>query len=385
MLLGVTACGGSSSSGEGEGCESTDEVLLWGGTQWQELAQAVAENASSCAEYYISVPPQDSDKTKLRPSGEFARIRELAGNVHPVAEIRFASEAGWREWAEAKEVSFYDAGVEARRRMAEAGLDVQAGEVWVLNELDADVRENVPGRRDEVLEFLRGLYEGGDDLPDARGAVFDLGGWAGDTDLEAYKASLEEWLQDGEFWGSLDDYVDFFAEEVYPSPQTWGVAGAPLEERAEHLQDFFYHVTTLAEAGPETVKPAREFLHRTYVPLANAAWPHAAIGETHLVSAETMASFVATQVFAMRDYATRERDAVPATVGFAWAPNPLEPSYSDAGRDTVVNRLATAIQSALAPDGEPSAACGAEGQDWCAGDVEGASFDETWKSFSSWD
>jgi hypothetical protein len=377
-LLGLPACGGSSSSAEG--CEDEASVVFWGGTQWVELATALAAEPAECTEYYVTVPPQDADKTKLRGRGAFEEIRALDPHVHPVAEIRFTSEAGWRAWAEKTGTSFYDAGVEARRRMSAAGLDGEAGELWALNELDAEVRENAAGRRDEVREFLRGLYEGGDDLPEARGIVFDLGSFTA-PDVAAYKASLQKWLSDSAFWEDLDQYVDYYAEEVYTGPQAWAVEDASLDERTASLNEFLYHVPALAEAGPESVDAAREFLARTYVPLANAAWPHALIAETNLVSAEEMAAFVSGEVYAMRQKAS-ESDDVPDALGFAWAPNPAEPSYSDAGRDTVLNRLAAAIRDSAS---DSAAACEAEGRDWCDGAVAGAALDERWKAFATWD
>jgi hypothetical protein len=308
-------------------------------------------------------------------------MRALDPRIHPVAEIRFTSEAGWRAWAVEGGATFYEAGVEARRRMAKAGLDAAAGEIWALNELGPDIREGVPGRRDEIREFLRGLHEGAEGMPEARGIVFDIG-VLDVPDVDAYRASLQEWLTDGAFWSDLDEYVDFFAEEVYAGPQDWAAPGASLDERTQSLNDFLYHVRVLAEAGPDEVEPARAFLERTYVPLANAAWPHALIAQTNEVDAETMAEFVSGEVYAMRRYAANG-ETVPDAIGFAWAPNPAEPHYSDAGRDTVLNRLATAIDDALPED--PSAACDAEGQDWCAGELEGASLDDTWKAFATWD
>jgi hypothetical protein len=358
--------------------------VFWGGTQWVELSTALAANRADCTEYYVTVPPQDSDKTRLRSRGAFEEIRALDPNVHPVAEIRFTSEAGWRAWAVENGTSLYEAGVEARRRMEKAGLDVEAGETWALNELGPEVREDVARSREEIREFLRGLYEGAEGMPEARGIVFDLGSF-GVTDLDAYRASLQKWLSDGAFWSELDEYVDFFAEEVYTGPQTWAVAGASLDERTTALNEFLYHVPILAAAGPDEVEPAREFLQRTYVPLANAAWPHALIAETNLVSAESMGQFVSGEVYGMGLYSGDSETVPQKVVGFAWAPNPAEPTYSEAGRDTVLNRLASAIQGALAPDGEPSDACDEDGQDWCAGDVEGASLDERWKAFATWD
>jgi hypothetical protein len=184
--------------------------------------------------------------------------------------------------------------------MAQRGLTVAAGETWALNELSSEVLENEPGRRDEIREFLRGLYDGAPDMPKAGGVVFNLFVPSDLRDAMAYKTSLEAWLTDAVFWGDLDKYVDYFAEEVYASPLNWGVAGASLATRAEYLNDYFFHMTRLAEAGPETVEAARKFFRRTYVPLANAAWPHELIGKTNLVSADTMSQCISTEVYAIR-------------------------------------------------------------------------------------
>lgn len=389
MLVGATACAGSSSSESV--CRVKVDVFFWGGTQWVELAKALAEDPSDCTEYYISIPPQDADKTLLRGRRSFSELRDLGPHIHPVAEIRFTSETGWRSWVVgphprwARGRTFYDAGVEARRRMAQRGLDVAAGETWALNELSSEVLENVPGRRDEIREFLRGLHDGAANMPKARGIVFNIFVPSDIRDATAYKTSLKAWLTDEPFWSDLDGYVDFFAEEVYASPATWGVAGASLETRAEYLNDYFFHMANLAEAAPRTVEAARKFLRRTYVPLANAAWPHASIGETNQISAETMSRFVSTEVYAMRQYAEAHPQAAPqGRIGFAWAPNPAEPRYSEDGRNMILTRLASAIRAA-SEEGTNSV-CGPPDENAsCTGEVEGASLNDAWKIFTSWD
>jgi hypothetical protein len=390
VVFATAACGGSESSASG--CEEPASILFWGGSQWRELSEALARDPAECAEYYVTVPPEDSDKTRLRDAAKFAAIRTLGPHIHPVAEIRFTSETGWRAWVVgphpdfAKGRTFFEAGVEARRRMAESRLDVAAGETWALNELSSEIRENVTGSRDEVREFLRGLHAGDGTGPDARGIVFDFGAALGVDDVEAYKVGLQSWLQDGEFWSAMDDYVDLFAEEVYARPDNWGVAGASLAERAAHLNAYFFHVPALADSGPESVEAAREFLRRAYVPLANAAWPHELIGETNEVSAETMARFVSTEVYAQREYAGDHPESVPpSSIGFGWAPNTAEPSYSDEGRDQLLERLARALRDTMGPKSDPAQACGDSGENtWCSGDVPGASFDEAWAIFTSW-
>jgi hypothetical protein len=394
VLLAATACGGSSSSETGPpGCEAQADAIFWGGVQWVELGQALAKNSSECVEYFISVPPEDNDRSALRDAAAFEEVRSLSPRIHPVAEIRFTGETGWREWVTgphpdfAEGRTFYDAGVEARRRMEQSGLDVENGETWALNELSVEVLEDAPGWRDEVREFMRGLYEGEPGMPKARGIVFNIFVPSDMTDVTAYKASLQAWLEDDAFWSDLDRYVDFFAEEVYPSPLTWGVADASPDTRTEYLHDYLFHMLELADAGPDTAAAAQGFLRSAHVPLANAAWPHEGIGKTNVISAQTMSAFVSSQVDAIRNYPGAQSEDKRHKIGFAWAPNAKEPGYSRKGRDMVLTRLASAIRAAYEeePD-EQIGACGTPGEDdLCAADVEGASLNDAWKAFASWD
>jgi ABC-type glycerol-3-phosphate transport system substrate-binding protein len=57
MLLGATACAGSSSFEAVGDCLVKAKVIFWGGSQWVDLAKALAADPSECAEYYISIPP----------------------------------------------------------------------------------------------------------------------------------------------------------------------------------------------------------------------------------------------------------------------------------------------------------------------------------------
>jgi hypothetical protein len=392
VLLVVTACGGPDTA-ETPGCEAEADAIFWGGVQWIELGQALARESSGCVDYFISVPPTDSDRSALRDAAAFEEVRALGARIHPVAEIRFTGETGWRSWVTgphpefAEGRTFYEAGVEARRRMEQAGLDVEAGETWALNELSTEVLEDDPGWRDSVREFLRGLYEGEPGMPKARGIVFNIFVPSDTGDVSAYKTDLKAWLEDEAFWSDLNEYVDFFAEEVYPSPFTWGVADASFETRTEYLNDYLFHMLALAEAGPDSVETARNFLERAFVPLANASWPHEGIGRTNEISAETMSAFVSAQVDAIRDHDGAQGEEERHRIGFAWAPNPAEPSYTDAGRDTVVARLASAIRAAYEeePDEEMGACGRPDENDLCAADVEGAVLNDAWKTFASWD
>lgn len=325
----------------------------------------------------------------LRPPSTFNAVRALNPRIHPVAEIRFTGPRAWREWVLADPArTFYGGGVKARRRMAQRGLDVTNGETWALNELSTEILEDVPGRREEILEFLRGLYDGLPGMPKARGILFNVFTPSTDTQLAGYKAALRAWLADEPFWRGLDTYVDVFAQEVYASALNWGVAGVPLARRAEYLHDYFFHVTELAEDGPGAIEAARTFLRRTYLPLANASWPHPGIGDTHLISAETMGHFVSTQVYAIRHYANAHPHTAPqGRIGFGWAPNPGDGGYTPEGRDLIRQRLASAIHEAYEQGGNSqTGACGPPGGHvWCRGEVENAWLNDAWKIFESWD
>lgn len=402
-------------------CRLKVDAVFWGGRQPVDLAEAIADDFSQCAEYYITVPPRNNNiRTRLGFCEQFEKIRALSPRIHPVAEIRWTSPSGWRAWVVSPTHpdrprpsvrTFYGAGVEARRRMANlvresgpptpCGLDVTRGETWAFNELTEEILENATvvdgplagkSARAEVLEFMRGLYDGAAGMPKARGIVFNVSPRSDVTDLAAYKEDLQSWLEDGPFWTELDIYADFFGHEVYASSLNWGVAGVPLARRAQYLNDYFHHMTILADAGPEGIAAARDFLRRTYVPLANAAWPHPMIGDTNLLSAEAMSQFISTQVYAVRHYANSHPHASPqGRIGFGWAPIEEfdEHGYTPEGRDLIVARLASAIHEA-SEEGTNSqmGACLSPGEQfWCVGDVvhPKAELNDAWKTFMSWD
>ena len=68
-------------------------------------------------------------------------------------------------WVATNGSSWYEAGVEARRRMAATGYDVSAGDTWALNELSSAVRQGTGNARANMRAFLNGLYDGDGTLP----------------------------------------------------------------------------------------------------------------------------------------------------------------------------------------------------------------------------
>jgi len=375
------------------GCAREVDAVFWGAAQTLQLGQALAANLSPCADYYLSIQPPGANRTQLPPRASFDALRALGPQIHPVADIRWTTPGGWRAWVVGPFPgwvpgrTFYGAGVTARQRMAVAGLDVEAGETWAFNELAPEVVAGEPGARAEVLEFMRGLYDGAPGMPKARGIAFNV--WVASTTdqagVEAYKADLKEWLADEAFWTELDRYVDVFAHEVYISTLSWGVSGATLAKRAKRMNDYFQHLAVLADDAPKEIQAARTFLQRTYLPLANAAWPSSVIGDTHLLqSPDLMSHFVSTQVYALRQFAEAYPGLVPQhLMGFAWAPNTGSPLYTEPGRNQIAARLASAIRDSLVAS--PKDACGVPERIWCEGEVPQAEFDTAWRTFDSWD
>ena len=63
-----------------------------------------------------SLPALAGDKTRLRSPAVFDRLRRLGPRIHPLAEVTLG-QTGWAKWVADGNGSWYDAGVEFRRRM----------------------------------------------------------------------------------------------------------------------------------------------------------------------------------------------------------------------------------------------------------------------------
>ena len=71
--------------------------------------------------------------------------------------------------------TWYQAGVDARRKMATAGFDVGAGDTWAINEVTSAMRRGDGNSRANLREFLRGLYDAGGEGPPTKGVVWVVG------------------------------------------------------------------------------------------------------------------------------------------------------------------------------------------------------------------
>jgi hypothetical protein len=151
-------------------CRLHAEAVFWTASDWLLLANALAQDASPCADYYVSIPPLAADKKGLRVLQDDL-VRALGPRIHPVAEMTLGGATGWANWVTgAPARTWFDAGVEFRRRMADAGYRVDLGETWLLNEFDRSTRrDEAPYTRTAMRELLRGLYDGGGTRPPSPG------------------------------------------------------------------------------------------------------------------------------------------------------------------------------------------------------------------------
>jgi hypothetical protein len=345
-------------------------AVFYAATDWLRLATRLAATASPCAQYFISIPPLVSDKTRPRPN-QAAQIRALGPAFHAAAEINVT---GWTAWVASTGNSWHAAGVEARRRMAAAGYDVSAGDTWALNELTSAVRQGTGNARANMRAFLNGLFEGDGSVAQARGIVFTVGIGQGSTELSVYQARLQDWYEDAGFWADLARTTSDWSQELYGDVRTYAVEGMSPDLRRDALNEYLQHQTAVATAAPANAVAARDFLAGTYSPLANAAWQwDSAFGWTN-VTADVMQDYVSAQTYALRAAGT-------GRFGFAWAPknlSALPPSDFAAQTDAVLVRLAAAIRDSAAA---PASACAGG---WCTRSIAGAAPTTRWRAFAAW-
>ena len=366
------------------GCRPLHAVF-YAATDWLRLATKLAAQASPCAQYSVSIPPLVADKTKPRPDQAW-RVRALGPSFHALAEIHLTA---WQKWVNAGNGSWYQAGVEARRRMAAAGYDVGAGDTWALNELSSAVRRGDGTWRTDVRELMRGLFDAGGEQPPTRGVVFVVGVGQRVTSVATYKARLQEWLQDGAFWVDMNAYVSDWAQEVYGDVRSYAAPGSSVIQRRDTLTDYLEHPDLLATAGGAVSGTASALFSQTASPLGSAAWQWDGSFGWTLVDAPLMQQFVSAQVYAMRSHDASSGQPEDRW-GFAWAPRnpgsvPKNEFASAAG--AVLDRLGAAIRDSGAdsPTDPGVLACGPAGQNlWCGGDLSGAALTPSWATFRAW-
>ena len=404
-------------------CRLRNEVFFWTDTNWLRVARGLAANPAPCTEYYISVPPMSNQKTEPRRN-QAAQIRELGPQFHALFDIFLADATGWVNWVaenrhrfDSEEETWYEAGVEARRRMAlpDRDFDVGSGDSWLVNDFNTGTRRDggtyfgldlEPWKRANMRALVRGLHEGPADgsLGKTRGLAQVAIQFTHQNIpfVEEYKADWKAWLEDEAFWADIAEHVRWIGKEVYADSRYWGTPDTSRNERSRHLQQYFFHVPELAEAGPESVAVARGYLRESFLPLVNGTW--AALGPDRftplfccghgetMLPIERFLTYVTEELFAVRQYAGSHPQGAPAgRLGFTWQPtNNFGVPNAEflAAQDAIVARIAESVRWGYRQGGaSPAGICGPPGSevDWCTGGREGASFTDAWRAFESWD
>jgi hypothetical protein len=348
-------------------------ILMYAQTDWLRLATKLAQSPSPCAEYFVSVPPLAADKTQPR-ANQAAAIRALGSQFHALDEISYT---GWNGWVSAGNGSWFDAGVEARRRMGAAGFNAAAGDTWAMNEVSSAVRKGTGTARQNASEFLRGLAADG-----TRGVVLVTGVSQTTPDLSSYKLNLQSWLQDTGFWNQVSNFVSDWQQETYGDVRAYAATGTTPQQRRDALVQYLGHVPALAAAGPEAAGAARGLLSAAFGPLANGAWAWGSAYGWTSVPSSTMQDYVSAEVYAARGVAPA---ASLDRFGFAWAPsNTLGLAAGDFAAQTgaILDRLAAAIRDSGVPNEDPGA--GACPPPWCTAVLDGAVLTPAWQAFSAW-
>jgi hypothetical protein len=343
-------------------------AIFYAQTDWLRLSTKLAAQPSPCAQYYVSVPPLAADKTQAR-TGQASQIRALGASFHALDEISWN---GWSSWVSAGNGSWYDAGVQARQRMAAAGFDASAGDTWGLNELSSAVRANTGAARANALEFMRGLASDG-----VKGVVFVAGIAQSTSDTSTYKANLQNWLTDDGFWSGASQYASDWAQEDYGDIRDYAVAGTTPQQRRDATLQYLGHEPALANANPSPAAVSRSFLASTYVPFGNAAWAWSSSYGWTAAPVANMQDFVSGQVYADRSLGS---PSGVDRIGFAWAPqNSLGLTTTDYNAQTasVLDRIAASIRDSGA---SADAACST----FCSTALDGAAFTTAWSGFNTW-
>lgn len=355
-------------------CPTPTEVVVYTQSAWTIPAEAFLADPSPCADYYIHIPAYSDTKTEPRGDGYPEAVRALGPRLHAVAEFH------WSSWAETSD-SWYDKGVAFREAMETEGYDVDAGDLWAVNELPSTIRSDDTIRQD-ARDLFHGLYDGPSGATAVRGIAYTVGMGQGTENFSVYKPYLEDWLSDDDFWTDASSWVRFWAQEVYADPDYVCQTGTTTAERSTQINEYVEHVATLADAGGSSSDVAMSYLDGAYVPLMNAVWmASSGYGNTD-VSLEMMEHHVSGQVYAARAW-SGTHDVPDGRLGFAWA---REDGVVDADLDTLAARMASAIHYAYDEGGGSAAgACSPSGAyTWCQCDVADAEFNDGWETFASW-
>lgn len=364
LALAALALGGGATGVRADpGCTPTNVVFYSGDSQ--NLATALHNDASSCADYWISIAPVTGVVNNGEPRlGPCPTIHSFGPHFHCLAELRpkqWKNKLVGGDW--------YATGVKLHDDMIAAGFD-PTRDTWVVNEAgtpsDDDFNTGVftGATRQDFQHFVAGLSTGSGGAAMV-GAVFAADPPQLTTNLGDYEQGLARWYADTGFWQDMQLYVRFWAQETYADARSWGVDGASVDTVASYLNDYYLHGKRLATGA------AADFFAHAYVPLGNAAyrWPAPpdggiGVGMTD-IPIEDMLTFVSAQTYALRT-------STPSAFGFAISARNSNSTWNG----QIYQRLASAIHGS---ESGPTGACVAG----CTGIVPGAAFPQTWRDFAT--
>ena len=379
VVLGpvLLAVGGGTPAAAAADCQHTDLVFYNATDTGGRLVGELKKFTSPCADYYVTVMPFTGTGINGNPRGglPLTAIRDAGANFHAVAEIRLNPWAAYVSTHPTPD-SWYDAGLFVRQLMKDAGYDPALGDTWAINEvgepsaqtMGVDVFRDVPGARENLVHFIRGLYDGdGTPMP---GLVFAANPMHVTTNLSDYKQLLESFYVDSDFWVEMNQFVRFWAQETYADTRAWGVPGSTLTTRAAYLDDYFLHGERVAARGGAGMAAARAFFDHAYTPIGSAVYRSASTGFGSTdVDLPTMLNFVSTQVYALRSSTGTRFGFADQRIGSTLVAQVI----------AVEDRLAAAIKDS---EIDPSGACGASGE-WCDSSVAGAQFTGLWRELGN--
>jgi hypothetical protein len=355
-------------------CSVHAEVLIYGASGWNLLADAFRDNPTPCGDYDFSIESTGTPAVDPRP-GEGPRMRARGARFHALAEFNYG------QWGMVTGMTWYQRGVEFRRRMVAAGYDVTQGDGWALNELPSATRTDATVQRN-ILDAVHGLFDGPAGSPTVRGAVFNYGISQATINVATFKSQLEGWLADAAFWTELNLYVRWFGDEVYASADRTCVPGTTVATRAGYINEYVEHLGVLAAAGPAAVNTAQSYLSRAFVPVGTAVWNSSGPYGVTTIPIDQMTQFVSHQVYAIRTWATAH--AYPdGRIGFAWD---RQAGVTDTDLAPLATRLAAAIRGAYDEGtASPAHACSPSGAfTFCQCSIAGATYNPAWQSFATW-
>ena len=136
----------------------------------------------------------------------------------------------WQEWLEQHPgKTWYDAGVEARRRMAKVGYVPKEGDTWAVNELPLAILTD-RGSRGTCASWSAGSTRGTGE--EAAGLVYAVTLAQDQDDVGSYKDEMKGFLAERAVLARDGRSVRFWAEEVYASSRNCCVGGSnPVKRR----------------------------------------------------------------------------------------------------------------------------------------------------------